>query len=62
MDAFVDKITHFHWLDLDGLHGLLHVWQEDGARLVLFTEDQTGNTYVLQDESLGGGETGRPVR
>jgi hypothetical protein len=59
MDAFVDKITHFDWLDLDGMHGLLHVWEQDGSRLVLFSEDHTGNTYVLQDQSPGDGELAR---
>jgi len=54
MPAFEDKITHFQWLDLDGKHGTLRVWEDaqEAARLVLFTDDETGKTYVVADQAL----------
>jgi hypothetical protein len=54
MRAFEDKITHFQWLDLDGKHGTIRVWEDEqeAARLVLFTDDQTGKTYVVADQTL----------
>jgi hypothetical protein len=56
MRAFEDKITHFQWLDLDGKHGTLRVWEDEheAARLVLFTDDETGKTYVVADQTLPG--------
>jgi hypothetical protein len=53
MHAFADKITQFRWLDLDEMHGTLRVWEDEDkhARLVLFTVDETGKTYVLIDQS-----------
>jgi hypothetical protein len=53
MEIFADKITHFHWRDLDEKHGTLRVWEDEDehARLVLFTDDETRNTYVLVDQS-----------
>ena len=52
MQAFMDKITRFDWQDLDGKHGTLRVWEQEGAPLVLFSEDETGKTYVLSDQDL----------
>lgn len=53
MYAFADKITHFRWQELDERHGTLRVWEDEdkGGRLVLFTEDETGQTYVLIDQA-----------
>jgi hypothetical protein len=53
MHSFADKITHFRLLDLDDKHGTLSVWEDEDerARLVLFTVDETGKVYVLIDES-----------
>ena len=53
MQSFADKITRFRWLDLDEKHGTLRVWEDDDehARLVLFTDDASGKTYVLIDQS-----------
>ena len=55
MYAFADKLTHFRWQDLDERHGTLRVWEDDdeAARLVLFTDDESGQTYVLVDQSTG---------
>jgi hypothetical protein len=41
--TFADKIFKFRMLDLDDRHGTLSVWEDEDehARLVLFTEDQT---------------------
>jgi hypothetical protein len=47
MTAFEEKIEHFRWSELDEMHGTLHVWQSHGEQLVLFTEDETGRTFVL---------------
>ena len=54
MHAFEEKISQFRWLDLDAKHGMLRVWEDQAehARLVLFTEDETGKTYVLSDQML----------
>ena len=49
---FAQKIDRFRWLDLDGAHGTLSVWQQDGVRLVLFAEDGTERIYVLSEEDL----------
>jgi hypothetical protein len=49
MQGFVNKIEDFRWLELDEKHGTLRVWERHGQRLVLFTDDETGRTYVLQD-------------
>lgn len=51
--AFAEKITHFRWQDLDERHGTLRVWEDDdeAARLVLLTDDESGQTYVLVDQS-----------
>jgi hypothetical protein len=53
MHDFAEKITRFQWLDLDERHGTLRVWEDEDehARLVLLTEDETGKTYVLIDQS-----------
>ena len=58
MHAFAEKITRFRWLDLDERHGTLRVWEDEDehVRLVLFTEDETGKTYVLVDESIPSAE------
>jgi hypothetical protein len=56
MRAFEDKVTHFQWVDLDGKHGTLHVWEDEqeAARLVLFTDDETVKTYVVVDQTVPG--------
>ncbi len=53
MQGFTEKVTHFRWLDLDEKRGTLRVWEDDDehARLVLFTDDASGSTYVLIDQS-----------
>jgi hypothetical protein len=58
MHGFADKITRFRWLDLDDTHGTVRVWEDEDehARLVLFTEDATGKTYVLIDQSTADAE------
>ena len=53
MHAFTEKIDTFRWLDLDGAHGTLRVWQQDGVMLVLFTDDDSGRTYVLSEQPIG---------
>jgi hypothetical protein len=50
--AFSDKINQFRWRDLDSLHGTLRVWEPDGVRLVLLTEDESAKTYILSDQHL----------
>ncbi|HEY1296903.1 MAG TPA: hypothetical protein VGJ60_27815 [Chloroflexota bacterium] len=53
MQAFADKIAPFDWLEIDGKHGTLRVWEDkdEHARLVWFAEDQTGKMYVLVDQT-----------
>jgi hypothetical protein len=60
MSAFEDKIEHFRWSELDELRGTLHVWQDHDEQLVLFTEDETGRTFVLADVT-GANEQARLV-
>jgi hypothetical protein len=46
------QVNRFDWRDLDGKRGTLRVWEQESARLVLFSEDETGKTYVLSDQDL----------